>query len=132
MPEWLRHFFDAAKVDSTKSSALAPLQWLTGICFAGGIGVTYATGSAWIAALSILLPVGLAIFYCWAYVWHMKNNPDALRSEKYSLHKIAMEKGLIGDNMTGMRPDEETDNTDDEPVPQLPNIANPATNEGTR
>ena len=38
-----------------------------------------------------------------AYVFFMVKAPDALRSEKYSILKTAMEKRLVGDSLTGLR-----------------------------
>jgi hypothetical protein len=102
MPDWMRHFLDTAKTDSTKSSSLAPLQWLVGICFAGTYGLAQVTGSVGIAAAGLVIVLGLCGFYCYAYRTQMQTNPDALRSERYSLSKLAIEKGLVGDNLTDL------------------------------
>jgi hypothetical protein len=102
MPDWMRQMLEAAKVDGAKSSSLNPLQWLVGICFTGTAGLCYATSSVWIGAGGLLLTAGLCAFYCIAYWRQMKDNPDALRSERYSLSKLAIEKGLVGDNVTDL------------------------------
>ena len=102
MPDWMRQMLEAARVDGAKSSSLNPLQWLVAICFTGTAGLCYATSSPWIAAGGLLLTAGLCTFYCVAYWRQMKDNPNALRSERYSLSKLAMEKGLIGDNLTDL------------------------------
>jgi hypothetical protein len=36
-------------------------------------------------------------------VFFMFKDPDALRSERYSLVKTAIERRLVGDNLTGLR-----------------------------
>jgi hypothetical protein len=121
MPFWLRHFLDAARADSTKSSALAPLQWLIAICFAGAIGLGFSTGSVWIGGAMALLPCLLCVFYCYEYEKTRQTNPDALRSERYSLNKIAMEKGLIGDDRIGLlEPPIVNESAKDNSVPQIP------------
>jgi hypothetical protein len=38
-----------------------------------------------------------------AYVYFMLKAPDALRSESFNLSKLAMDKGLIGDDVSGFR-----------------------------
>lgn len=38
-----------------------------------------------------------------AYVYFMLNDPDALRSETYSLAKTAIEKNFLGDSLTGLK-----------------------------
>jgi hypothetical protein len=102
MPEWIRDFLQSAKVDSYKSSAMAPLQWLVGICLSGAICLAFA-GLIWLPAILVTIVLCLCIFYCYVYLQNMWNNPDALRSERYALHKIAIEKGLVGDDRTGLR-----------------------------
>ncbi len=47
-----------------------------------------------------MLLVAFAVFI-WAYIYFSCKGPDYLRSEKYSLSKLAIEKGMIGDNITG-------------------------------
>jgi hypothetical protein len=37
-----------------------------------------------------------------AYIFFMTRDPDALRSERYSIQKMAIEKGLIGDDLHGL------------------------------
>jgi hypothetical protein len=53
------------------------------ISLAGFLGVTVAT-------------------YLISYVIYAIKNPDALRSEKYTLSKMAIEKNLIGDSTAGL------------------------------
>ncbi len=43
-----------------------------------------------------------ALLYICSYAFCLFSNPDALRSEKYTLHKMAIEHGLYGDNVTGV------------------------------
>jgi hypothetical protein len=37
-----------------------------------------------------------------AYIFFMIRDPEALRSERYSIQKMAIEKGLIGDDLHGL------------------------------
>jgi hypothetical protein len=53
---------------------------------------------------------GLSVLlYLIAYIVLMVRDPYALRSERYSIQKMAIEKGLIGDDLHGLlEPIEET------------------------
>ena len=44
----------------------------------------------------------LSIIYAIAFVFLLITDRDSLRSEKYSLHKMAIEHGLIGDSTLGV------------------------------
>jgi hypothetical protein len=55
----------------------------------------------------LLISVGLAlavvlVVFLGAYLYLLLRNPDALRSEHFSLSKMAIEKGLVGDNVQGL------------------------------
>jgi len=43
----------------------------------------------------------LAVFLG-AYVYLLLKQPDALRSEQFTLSKLAIEKGMVGDSVAGM------------------------------
>ena len=40
--------------------------------------------------------------YLLSYVYYALKNPDALRSERFTLSKMAIEKNLIGDDKAGL------------------------------
>ena len=46
--------------------------------------------------------IGAVIVYILAYIYLLFHDRDALRSEKYSLQKLAIERGLVGDSETGI------------------------------
>lgn len=52
---------------------------------------------------AVMLILVLLLFLS-SYVYFMRTNPDALRSEQFSLSKLAIEKGLIGDTLSGLHP----------------------------
>ena len=45
--------------------------------------------------------IGAIIAYVLAYIYLLFHDRDALRSEKYSLQKLAIERGLVGDSDMG-------------------------------
>ena len=87
-------------------------------------------GSCFPVYVLVLADLSLVGFYCYVYVHFMKTDPDALRSERYSLRKLELQKGLIGDNRTGLiKPEamEDEPETTDEVAPQQ--IADPRKDE---
>jgi hypothetical protein len=50
--------------------------------------------------LAVLLVLG-CLLYIGAYVYFAWRAPDYLRSEKYTLSKLAIEKSVKGDNIRG-------------------------------
>ena len=56
----------------------------------------------WLLILfAILLGLSVAIFLA-SYIYFALKNPDALRSERFTLSKMAIEKNLIGDDVAGL------------------------------
>jgi hypothetical protein len=86
----------------SRSDALRPIAWLVMLLTILTIGTMYERGPDWILEVEAALLVGAILLYATAYLYCLLKNPDALRSEKYSLHKMALEHGLIGDSSTGL------------------------------
>ena len=85
-----------------RSTVLQPLIWLITILLIGFIFLIEYSSPNW-----ALLMVGgflslTLLTYLSAYVYHSWKNPDNLRSEKFTLSKMVIEKNLIGDNITGL------------------------------
>lgn len=86
----------------SRSDVLKPLAWLVLILAGSFVAVAYSTQPAWLvvsAFVAMLLSVAL---YSYSFLFCLHKDRDALRSEKYSLHKMAIEHGLYGDNVTGL------------------------------
>jgi hypothetical protein len=85
-----------------RSTALQPLAWLAGILTVGLVFAPSRNAPSWVLGVFAgLLGVSVAIFLC-SYIYFALNQPDALRSEKFTLSKMAIEKNLIGDNRAGL------------------------------
>lgn len=88
---------------ATRSTILHSLQWMTFILITGLGGTSFTSAPNWaiqiISALLILVVVLYLIFFCYFAI----KNPDQLRSEKYSIRKMELERGLIGDNIFGLK-----------------------------
>jgi hypothetical protein len=99
----IRDFFERTDASGTKSTALQPLL-IGNAILSAAIGVALKAGAAtWLLAVMALLLFACVVTFIGAYIFFMIRNPDALRSERFSLNKMAMERGLIGDDLTGLR-----------------------------
>jgi hypothetical protein len=89
----------------SRSDILRPLTWLVGMFLLATVSLITAKSDQWII---IVLLVSIILLYLWAYLYCLIRNPDALRSERYSLQKMAIEHGLLGDSTSGTFEPEET------------------------
>lgn len=99
---WLQSWLKHASIGQSKTSVLNPVQWLLVILFAGEGLLLWLHAPAW---LMIVVGVGIAtvlLLFVAAYLYFMRINPDALRSEGYVLSKLALEKRVLGDSITGL------------------------------
>src|SRR5882672_4193880 len=81
----------------SRSDVLKPLAWLIGILATAIVTALFARPPEWLlVALTVMLIVSIAL-YGGAFVFCLLNDRDSLRSEKYSLHKMAIEHGIYGD-----------------------------------
>ena len=97
----IRQLLQTSDASGSKSTILKPLTWLLSILIGGICALLYAKAPDWIL---ILLSVTFAltiILLFGAYVYCLINDKDALRSETYSIQKMAIERGVIGDSSTG-------------------------------
>jgi len=91
-----------SRVHGSRSTALSSLGWLLTILIPGIPLCLHYGAPRWII---IVLGVSVCfdvILYLFAYLYFMFKNPDALRSERFYLSKMALEKGLIGDSLSGL------------------------------
>lgn len=91
----------------SRSDVLKPLAWLIGIISTAFCVSLYAKPSEWVLVVLAVALVASILLYGFAYVFCLLNDRDALRSEKYSLQKFALEHNLIGDSTAGLFRSEE-------------------------
>ena len=91
-----------ARIGQSRSSVVNPLQWTLVILISGLLALVFAHAPEWLIRL-FAYAIGLVVvLLVAAYLFFMIKNPDALRSEKFSLMKTAMEKKVLGDSLTGL------------------------------
>lgn len=102
----------------SRSTALQPIIWVMGVFLCGiGISVRYGAPVWLLIALVACIALGLLAFLV-AYFYFMFTSPDALRSERYTLSKLAIEKSERGDNIVGVFGKEVARNKIIEPIPE--------------
>lgn len=100
--EIIKTFLQEATARNTRSTVINPLAWLNAILL-GGLGVCLSFSSpGWLLILmAIFLSIGIGA-YILSYVYFALKSPDSLRSERFFLSKMVIEKSIKGDDLTGL------------------------------
>lgn len=99
----LQAILASARADGTRSSALAPLHIPLAILVAGCILAVQVKAPMWLIICLVACLAIVILLYCFAYVFFSFKDRDALRSETYSLRKLEIKHGLLGDDRTGLK-----------------------------
>lgn len=95
--------WERAQGQGSRSTVLRPLGWLLALCATSAI--TSASISQVPSWLTVLFGIGTAlslVMYLCAYGYCLLKAPETLRTERYSIQKLAIEKGFRGDSSTGI------------------------------
>jgi hypothetical protein len=95
-------FLSEATAKGARSTALHSLQWMLGILLSALPIVIWAGAPDWLLVGISGAAALILVLFIFAYVYFLLKQPDALRSEQFSLSKMAIEKGLVGDNVSGL------------------------------
>ena len=99
--ELLRSLLQQATASGTKSTVLTDLRWCMAILLTALIAILEAHAPDWVLILLASFAALTFALYLAAYVYFALKAPDYLRSEKYSLSKLAIERSVTGDNLSG-------------------------------
>lgn len=101
-PDVIRAFMAQSSASGARSNVLHPLAWLSGLLIVGLGLSSYRDAPTWMLVVLIVL-LGVTVFLFLAgFIYFALRNPDQLRSERYTLSKLALEKNLMGDNVSGL------------------------------
>jgi hypothetical protein len=92
-----------ANIGQSRSSVLNPIQWLLVILLAGTCLSLFLHSPLWLLTILAGGIVLALLLFLGAYIFFVRTNSDALRSESYSLTKLAIQNRLLGDSVTGIR-----------------------------
>lgn len=99
--ELVKAFLEQASASGTKANVLKPMNWMILTLIAAVIAMFKIGVPIWISILIITFMVISIIIFLFAFLYCLFKDRDALRSEKYSIQKMAIEKGFVGDNIYG-------------------------------
>ncbi len=98
----IKAFFQQSDATGAKSTVLKPLGWLIGILVSASIASFYFNSPNWVGFTFVLFTGISILLYLISYIYFMRRDPDFLRSESFTLRKLEIEKGIIGDSLTGI------------------------------
>jgi hypothetical protein len=99
----IQAFLDQATAQGSRSTVLRPLAWFVAICVAAVVCLVEVKAPVWLTAMfGVFAGLGSAL-YLGTFVYCLQNGKeDLLRSETYSIQKLAIEKGFVGDSLSGV------------------------------
>jgi hypothetical protein len=98
----IRAFLEQASAQGSRSTVLRPLGWMLSICFAATIAAIGVKAPSWLVILFAVFVSLCAILYLGTYLYCLLTDKEALRSETYSIQRLAIEKGFVGDSSAGI------------------------------
>ena len=106
--ELIRSFLQRATAHGSRSTALNPLAWCLGILLSALVLAAYAGLPGWILVAFAISAIVLVAAFLTAYFFLLFVDRDALRSERFTLSKMAMERSVTGDSLKGFLPGTES------------------------
>lgn len=114
----IQAFLQQATENGTRSTVLKPLAWLMSMLLAATLSAFYFNAPSWVGILFAIFCSLTMLLYLATYVYCIVTDKDALRSETYSIQKLALERGFVGDSIQGVIQVGPTSDT--LPFPELP------------
>ena len=86
-----------------RGTVMAPLVGFSAILVPGIVSMIYLDAPTWIMVVFVGVFVTLFLCFMVTYMLLIFKNLDALRSEQYLLYDKLIERGLMGDDASGLR-----------------------------
>jgi hypothetical protein len=86
----------------SRTDVLRPLAWLIGMMATMTALLVFGKAPEWLLICASLCLAGSVSLYFFAYIYCLLKDRDGLRSERYSLEKLAIEHGIYGDSHIGL------------------------------
>jgi len=91
-----------AIAEGSRSTALKPLAWLLAMLLPSTLFSAWQKSSSWLTVFLAAVSVVVFAVYIGAFLYLLVHDRDALRSETYSLRKMALQHGAAGDSLSGI------------------------------
>jgi uncharacterized membrane protein len=106
--EFIRYLAEHALERSSRSSVVTTLIIMGGLLATALLASAFERAPPWMSIFfAVLLGLDFVAFLA-AYAFFAYKAPDSLRSERFYLQKMAIERGLVGDSLTGLIPARES------------------------
>lgn len=100
----IRELLSRSDASGSKSTILKPLTWFLALIIGGILSLLKFDSPVWLTImLATIFCLGVAVFF-FVYIYCLINDRDSLRSEKFTIQKLAIEKGIMGDDVIGIIP----------------------------
>lgn len=98
----IKELLQKSDASGSKSTILKPLTWFLSIIVTGILVLLRANAPSWLITFFSVIMALVVLLFLFVYVFCLFRDRDALRSEKFSIQKLAIEKGLYGDDLSGI------------------------------
>lgn len=99
----LRELLSRATADGSRTNALNHLHWMIAAFLVATLASAYNRMPNWVTLFLAAVMLVFLACYLVTHFYFMLRNPDALRSEKFTIEKMAIERGLYGDSESGIQ-----------------------------
>lgn len=93
-----------ALASGSRSTVLKPLGWLIALTLSGTIATFKLNPDVWFTHVMGGMCITSILLYIAGYIYFGITDKDALRSETFTIQKMAIQKGFVGDDSTGFIP----------------------------
>ena len=85
----------------SKTTALSPLHMMLALVLSGFLVSALSNLPTWVISFFGYASAGVLMLEAGAYVYLLVNDRDALRSERFTIAKMRIERGVMGDTSSG-------------------------------
>jgi predicted neutral ceramidase superfamily lipid hydrolase len=96
-----------AIAEGSRSTALKPLGWLLAMLLPSTLLSVWEKSSLWLAVFLAIVSMVVFAVYIGAFLYLLVHDRDALRSETYSLRKMAIQQGAAPDSVAALMESDE-------------------------
>lgn len=90
-----------ANQSGEKSTVVHTLIWMIAVIFIVVVMLVIYKAPTWVLASVLTMAMVGCLFFGYVFIYCLKKDPDLLRSERLVLQKMAIERHVIGDSVTG-------------------------------
>lgn len=98
----MQNLWRQAMTERSRTTVLQPLQWMLGLCLLATVGALREGADKWLLVGLVFFDTIAVALFVGSYIYLLPRDRDALRSERFALQKLAIEKGLQGDTLRGI------------------------------